>query len=251
MKIPAESRPMHANMLGVGTDGRAAVSRRRSSREGGQAMTEFTIGTEASCSDGHVGRLSRVIVEPGTQAVTHLVIEPRHRPERGRIVPVDLAEATAGEIKLRCTKAEFGKFDPAEETDLLPDATGDPVYDTGVGPDLGDPRVVPSLAIANLRLPGGPRVTKHDAVPRDEVDVRRGEQVYATDGAIGRIQGLVIDSGSHHVTHILLEEGHLWGRKEVAIPIGAMTRVDDVIKLTIDKHQVQGLPTVDIEHLAG
>ena len=80
--------------------------------------------------------------------------------------------------------------------------------------------------------------------------MRHGEQVYATDGAIGRIQGLVIDPGSHHVTHILLEEGHLWGRKEVAIPIGAMTRVDDVIKLTIDKHQVQGLPTVDIEHLA-
>jgi sporulation protein YlmC with PRC-barrel domain len=212
-------------------------------------MTQFTIGTDASCTDGHVGQLSRLIVEPGTQAVTHLVIEPRHRPGRGRIVPIDLAEATAGEIKLRCTKAEFDKFDPAEGTDLLPNATGNQVYDTGVGRDLGDPRVVPSLAIANLRLPSGPRVTKHETVPRDEVDVRRGEQVYATDGAIGRIQGLVIDPGSHHVTHVLLEEGHLWGRKEVAIPVNSVTRVGDVIMLTIDKHQVQNLPPVDLEHL--
>jgi sporulation protein YlmC with PRC-barrel domain len=212
-------------------------------------MTEFTIGTDASCSDGHAGWLSRLIVDPGTQAVTHLVIEPKHRPGRGHIVPIDLAEATAGEIKLRCTKAEFDKLDPAEETDLLPKATGDPVYDRGVGPDLGDPRVVPSLAIASLRLPGGPRVATHDAVPRGEVDVRRGEQVYATDGAIGRIRGLVIDPGSHHVTHVLLEEGHLWGRKEVAIPVGSVTRVGDVIMLTIDKHQVQNLPPVDIEHL--
>jgi sporulation protein YlmC with PRC-barrel domain len=212
-------------------------------------MTQFTIGTDASCSDGHVGRLSRLIVEPGTQAVTHLVIEPRHRAGRGRIVPIDQAEATPGEIKLRCTKAEFDQLDPAQETDLLPKATGDQVYDTGVGRDLGDPRVVPSLAIANLRLPGGPRVAKHETVPRGEVDVRRGEQVYATDGAIGRIQGLVIDPGSHHVTHVLLEEGHLWGHKEVAIPVSSVTRVDDVITLTIDKHQVQNLPPVDIEHL--
>jgi sporulation protein YlmC with PRC-barrel domain len=82
-----------------------------------------------------------------------------------------------------------------------------------------------------------------------EVDVRRGEPVYATDGEIGKIQGLVIDSGSHHVTHVLLEEGHLWGRKEVAIPIGSVTRVGDIIQLTIDMRQVQDLPPVDLDHL--
>jgi hypothetical protein len=38
--------------------------------------------------------------------------------------------------------------------------------------------------------------------------VRGGEHVHATDGNIGEIQGLVIDSGSHQVTHVLLEEGH-------------------------------------------
>ncbi len=82
-----------------------------------------------------------------------------------------------------------------------------------------------------------------------EVDVRRGEPVFATDGEIGKIQGLVIDPSSRHVTHVLLEEGHLWGRKEVAIPIGSITRVGDVIRLTIDKQQVQDLPSADIDHL--
>ena len=51
------------------------------------------------------------------------------------------------------------------------------------------------------------------------------------------------------MTHVLLEEGHLWGRKEVAIPISSVTRVDDVIRLTIDKQQVQDLPPVDVDHL--
>ena len=62
-----------------------------------------------------------------------------------------------------------------------------------------------------------------DTVPLGEVAVRRGEQVHATDGPIGHVQGLVIDAGTHHVTHVLLQEGHLWGRKEVAIPISAVS----------------------------
>jgi sporulation protein YlmC with PRC-barrel domain len=89
----------------------------------------------------------------------------------------------------------------------------------------------------------------HDSVPMGEVDVRRGEPVFATDGEIGKIQGLVIDPSSRHVTHVLLEEGHLWGRKEVAIPIGSITRVGDIVRLTIDKQQVQDLPPADIDHL--
>ena len=78
--------------------------------------------------------------------------------------------------------------------------------------------------------------------------MRRGEHVHATDGHIGKVQGLVIDPESHHVTHVLLQEGHLWGRKEVAIPIGAVTGVDDGIRLNITKQQVQDLPPVDIHH---
>jgi hypothetical protein len=51
------------------------------------------------------------------------------------------------------------------------------------------------------------------------------------------------------VTHVLLQEGHLWGRKEVAIPIKAVTEVsDEGIKLSIAKRDVEDLPPVDIDH---
>jgi len=90
-----------------------------------------------------------------------------------------------------------------------------------------------------------------DAVPLDEVEVRRGEHVHATDVHIGRVKGLVIDPDSHHVTHVLLQEGHLWGRKEVAIPISAVTGLDEDIRLNITKQQVQDLPPVDIHHPSG
>ena len=40
-------------------------------------------------------------------------------------MPLDLVEATAGEIRLRCTLDEFGRLDPAEETELVGGGYGD------------------------------------------------------------------------------------------------------------------------------
>jgi sporulation protein YlmC with PRC-barrel domain len=212
-------------------------------------MTEFTIGTDARCSDGPCGKLTRLIVDPETQAVTHLVIGPDHRDERGRLVPIALVDNAAGALKIRLTKAEFDELDPAEETGLLPDDTGyDQAYNPALG-TLGGSARYPGLDMASLRPNHGVSAATHDTIPMGEVDVRRGEPVYATDGEIGKIKGLVIDPRSDHVTHVLLEEGHLWGRKEVAIPISSITRVGDIIRLIIDKHQVQGLPPVDIDYL--
>ena len=40
--------------------------------------TSFTIGADVSCTDGGCGKVTCVVVNPVTRAVTHLVIEPRH-----------------------------------------------------------------------------------------------------------------------------------------------------------------------------
>jgi hypothetical protein len=47
------------------------------------------------------------------------------------------------------------------------------------------------------------------------------------------------------VTHVLLQEGHLWGRKEVAIPVSAVTRIQDGIRLNMTKKQIEDLPSAD------
>src|SRR2546430_13650657 len=91
-------------------------------------MAEFTLGARASCSDGICGVVSRTILDPAARTVTHLVIGPRHGAG-GRLVPLDLVEAAASEIRLRCTLDEFGRLDPAEETELV-----DGGYGGGYGP---------------------------------------------------------------------------------------------------------------------
>jgi sporulation protein YlmC with PRC-barrel domain len=222
--------------------------------------TQFTIGAEASCSDGPCGEMTRVVIDPVARAVTHLVVEPAHRSGLGRLVPLDLVDTTTGEIRLGCTLAEFDKLDPAEETHFLPgigsygaygpgQAVSWPYYGllrnagTGFG---GGGGLDVGLGIGNASLP-----VTYDTIPSGEVAVRRGDPVHATDGDIGQVQGLVINPVDHHVTHVLLQEGHLWGRKQVTIPIGAVTGVDDGIQLNITKQEVQDLSPVEIEHPEG
>jgi len=54
------------------------------------------------------------------------------------------------------------------------------------------------------------------------------------------------------VTHVLLQEGHLWGRKDVVIPISAVTGIDGGdITLTLTKQEVQDLPAVDVDDPTG
>jgi sporulation protein YlmC with PRC-barrel domain len=215
--------------------------------------TQFTIGSEASCTDGVCGEVSRVVVDPVAEAVTHLVVEPKGRQGIARLVPIDLVEAASPEVRLHCTLAAFGQLDPAEETQFVPGSTGYAAYGPqqvitwpyyGLNPVAGVPGGV-DLGVAGF----SPTVT-YDRVPLGEVEVRRGDPVEATDGRIGRIQGLVVDPHDHQVTHVLLQEGHLWGRKEVAIPIKAVSRVGDTVRLTISKHEVQELPPVDFAHHA-
>jgi hypothetical protein len=51
-----------------------------------------------------------------------------------------------------------------------------------------------------------------------------------------------MDPGSRQVTHVLLREGRVFGRKVVAIPISAVTRINENgIQLGITKQQVKDL----------
>jgi sporulation protein YlmC with PRC-barrel domain len=207
--------------------------------------TAYAIGAEVTCGDGACGHVRRVVIDPVARVVTHLVVEPGKWSGPDRLVPIDLVDSSADEIRLQCSGAQFDALEEAEETHFLSDASEQlgygsgemytwPYYGLGLGTDMGT---------GMAAMP--PFITK-DRVPVGEVEVRRGEQVHATDGDIGQLHGLVIDPKDHHVTHILLEEGHLWGKKKVAIPIGAVTDVaEGGVRLNLTREQVRDLPHVD------
>jgi sporulation protein YlmC with PRC-barrel domain len=218
-----------------------------------QAVEEFTMGAEVTCQDGTCGVLRRLVVDPVAQALSHLVVEPKHGHDGGHLVTIGLVEsATDTEVRLRCTKAQFEALDPAEETQLMPvdeghwDNTQDalrslPHFRLGIG-GIGQGGLGAGRAMGR-----GPLTIQHHNVPGEEVEIRRGEHVHATDGPIGHVRGLVIDPSTHHVSHVLLEEGHLWGEKQVAIPINDVTSVEGGVQLNLTKDQVRDLPSVEID----
>ena len=87
----------------------------------------------------------------------------------------------------------------------------------------------------------------YDRVPKGEVEVRRASAVISADGhSLGEVDGFVVDADKH-ITHFVLERGHLWGRKEVTIPIGALARIEtDEVHIALSKDEVGALPAVRV-----
>ncbi|WP_249018672.1 PRC-barrel domain-containing protein [Conexibacter sp. S30A1] len=222
------------------------------------AGPEFIIGSDVTCRDGECGALRRVVVDPVARALTHIVVEPRHHQSAGHLVPIELVESAANEIRLSCTVSEFDALESAEETHFLPGASGEwgyeqhqmlswPYYGLGGGMGMGMGGM--GMGMGGMGMGGmGPHTVTDDRVPAGEVEVRRGEHVHAKDGEIGRVQGLVVDPRDHHVTHFLLDEGHLWGKKRVVIPIGTVTSVKAGVQLSLSKDEVRDLPAVELDH---
>jgi hypothetical protein len=212
----------------------------------------LSIGAVTVGSDGYRGEVRAAVIDPVAATVTHVVVEPEGRSGLARLVPLKLAEAEAdtddndvraapGKLRLRCTEAEFMNLDPAEET-LAEFAVGQTVPVQLIPPGwrgTGEP------VAQGGDIPRIPERETVDVTPPGEVEEHGGDHVHATDGDIGRLRGFRLDPASGRVTHVLLGEGHLWGRKEVAIPFDQIIGFDQGIRLSLTRKQVQDLPPAD------
>jgi PRC-barrel domain protein len=218
----------------------------------GEDAERFRIGAEVEGTDGTCGELTGVIIDPVARALTHLIVKPRHHHGFGRLVPIDLVDADGDRVRLSCTVSQFLGLDEGEETQLLTVADATSGYARGqayqpTGFDLGPAggRTESGMGAPGFGHHAAREEIASDRVPAGEVEVKRGDPVHASDGFIGSVEGLIVDPAGHHVTHVLLAEGHFWGRKQVAIPIGAMTRRDQEIRVDLTKEQIEALPPVD------
>jgi uncharacterized protein YrrD len=200
----------------------------------------FRIGAHVEGTEGRCGHLSRVVFDPVADSLTHLVVEPGHREASARLVPVGLVAGVEDDvIRLSCTKQQFEQLDAADDDQFLPADVS--AYGYG-----GYAATWPYYGIAMpIHRSADPIFT--DRVPVGELEIHRGDAVHARDGWIGAVQGLVVDPADHHVTHVLLQEGHVWGHKQVAIPIGAAKSVGDDVRVDLTKDEIEALPAVSLD----
>ena len=200
---------------------------------------DLPIDAEVICKDGPGGRSKSIIIDPIHQKVTHIVIAEKRFPHIERLVPLELLVSTeASTIHLRCTRSELAFMEPFMEVEFI---TEEGIFPEGEYRDrLYWPHVLPEEDVV---LP-----SEIERIPPGEIEARRGMLVHAKDGTIGRVDEFIVDPLSGHITHLVLREGHLWGQRDITVPLSEIERIeDDGVYLKSDKNGIVALPSVPVQ----
>jgi sporulation protein YlmC with PRC-barrel domain len=205
---------------------------------------EIPLNVQVECTDGVCGRSAFVLIDPVADQVTHLVVK-EDASNTEYIVPVDfIAETVADTIRLRCDRAKLEKMHPFVKTKFIEEKVPNSNFASGGTYGLGSYYYLPYV---NSEIPVYETVEQKQ-IPPGELAVSRGTRVEATDGFVGKVDEFVVNPKNGHITHLVMHEGHLWGRKDVIIPVSAMGDThDDTVFLKLDKHQIESLPTFPLK----
>jgi sporulation protein YlmC with PRC-barrel domain len=205
---------------------------------------DLPIEVDVYCSSERCGRATYIVLDPVKDEVTHLVVKENVFPHIERLVPLEaIAETTPEKIQLKCTSNELHGMDAFLETDFLRSDEIDMMSTNEV------PYSRPYFVWPNASLDQNYFSINHENIPLQDVAIHRGEVVYAVDGKAGKVDEVVVDPGSGHITHFVLRSGHLWDQKDVTIPIGNIDRIGESgIYLKLDLESVSMFPTVSVRH---
>ncbi|MCP4166008.1 MAG: PRC-barrel domain containing protein [Chloroflexi bacterium] len=201
---------------------------------------EIPVNAKVICADGPCGTVSALIVNPISKDITHVVVRDKDglNPDE-RLVPVELiVEATHGTISLQCTRDELMQTPSFLEHHYIPHQQGE--YDAWQGGEYLSPYVT-----AQWNEPDRIDV---EQLPTGELAIHPGARVEASDEHIGEVEEFVIDSETGHLTHLVLREGHLWGKKDVTVPLSVIESIGaDTVYLNVDKKTVETYPSVKVK----
>ena len=214
-------------------------------------MMDIPIKTKVECIDGPCGKSTHLIVDPDSGKLTHFVVKDKNlsdslsRPDR--LVPVEKVVDTAGGvIRLNCTRAEVERMPPFTNIHYV--QKGIPDYaDSSVGGfQVTEP------------LPPTPKdswtvKTEEEYLPSGELALSQDMVVKTKEGKVGQVDGLIVDPEGGEITHLLMRKGHLWGAKDVMVPVSAIANSDEGnVYLKIDKQAIKDLPSIPLKaHIGG
>jgi sporulation protein YlmC with PRC-barrel domain len=194
---------------------------------------DIRLNAHVECLDGRIGRLENVILNPETERVTYLVVKENSFPNTLRLVPERfLKETSHDRILLSIHKQKFEKMKNFIEEDYIPSNVMLYMAEKA-GWDFGTPAAV---------------FVEHEAVPAGGLVVHKGAEVYAADGHVGKVDEFLVEKKTGRITHLILREGHLWGKKDIWVPVNQVDRYQDgKIYLKLDKSGVKHLPVIGLQ----
>jgi sporulation protein YlmC with PRC-barrel domain len=192
---------------------------------------DLHLNAHVECTDGRVGRLENIVLNPKAEKVTFLVVRGNDLQNTERIIPEKLVrEATRETVHLSIDKKEFERMKHLIQEDYIPSNIMLYMADKA-GWAMGTPAGV---------------FVEHEAVPANGMVVHKGSKVLAADGHVGQVDDFLVEQKTGRITHLILREGHLWGKKDISIPVNRIDRYENgEVYLNIDKKSVEELPIID------
>ncbi|MFZ6028647.1 MAG: PRC-barrel domain-containing protein [Chloroflexota bacterium] len=215
-----------------------------------ELFMEFKEGADIYTMDGDkVGEVSRVVIEPDTKEITHVIVQKGFLFTEDKVVPIDaIQRASEDRVVLRQDVEDLDQFQDFEETYYMyADAEREPF------PAMRRP--VPALywypPVGVWGMPGGPayygsRVyssVKEENIPEGTVALEEGARVISSDGEhVGDIERVYTEPSADRATHVLISKGLIMKERKI-IPTQWMTNImEGEIHLSVDSELVGNLP---------
>lgn len=219
---------------------------------------QFKENAEVLTSDGRkVGRIDRVVIDPKTKMVTHLVVKKGFLFTRDKVVPLDdVGSTTEEQVILNKKAGKQTEFLDFEETHHVPVEYIDSFRKQGQegyarplvwhypNPGIGwwGEEVYP-------RYPRPQYIVKTEQnVPPGTVPLQEGAKVVSANGDhVGDVERIFADPEEHRATHLLISKGMLLKEKKL-IPTPWVDSVfENEVRLAVESDLIRGLPVYDLD----
>jgi sporulation protein YlmC with PRC-barrel domain len=199
---------------------------------------DIPINVDVLCAGELCGRSTYLVINPVNERITHLVVAEKAFPNIERLVPVDkILASTPNSIQLRCSQTDLSEMNAFEETDFIEAGQLESSL----------PYSVPYQVWPYAMYDAMPMPFEHEHIPAGEVAIRRGTSVKATDGQVGKVDEFLVDPENDVITHLVLREGHLWGKKDITIPVSEIKEItEEAVYLKLDKKTLEKLPAISV-----
>jgi len=204
---------------------------------------KFRLGQPVRGADGPFGDLADIVVDPHRQVVTHLVVEPHHRHQQARLIPINLVSVEGDVVNVSLDTTQIRQQQRVSFSEF--DKLSGPI-DVGEDWDIGMQHVIVMPYWGSVLEPGArmnDRVNvQFDRIPKGECEIQRHSIVKTSDQhEVGNVEGLVADDT--HLFGVVVRSGFPGLRHNIVVPMASVSRVaGDQIELAIDRDSFHHLP---------
>ncbi len=217
---------------------------------------QFKQGTSVyTVDDKEVGRIDRVVIDPATLEVTHLVIRKGLLLTEDKVVPIKLVEQAA-EDRVVLKSSEDGLNLPNfEEAHYL---SADAINEPGAAEPAG--YIPPLLAYppagtawwgssgAVVPPPLAPAAVVERNIPEGTVALKEGAAVISANGEhVGNVDEIFVDEESKRATHFVISKGLIFKSKKL-VPTSWVTKTEeDKVHLSLRTPALDKLPNYEAQ----